>query len=378
MTFLKLSRRTYAVLTTLGTTANHRLRSTTAPVFLGVEAFLQPTVSTFRQQQQPIGGVSVGVGGGHRLFSTFQAPEPPSSKGQAIFPDVDISQQSTSIPDSAAVQRNADPNAIFVVNGASRGIGVQMVKSLLDRTKGKIVACCRNPHDPHSALHTFLDGLGDDSSVRSRVDIAWLDLEDQSSIDALEVHMKNNHNSRVDGLFNVAGVLGDGATTPGPERSLARIERDWLEHTLAVNVVGHVMLIKALRTMLKTNNRSSKKDSSEPVSRPTSVVVNLSARVGSISDNELGGWYSYRISKAALNQATRTMAHELKRQGTYAIAVHPGTTQTDLSKPFQKNVKPEKLFPVDFTVNQILDVVDHLQEEHSGGLYDWAGKALPF
>jgi NAD(P)-dependent dehydrogenase (short-subunit alcohol dehydrogenase family) len=84
------------------------------------------------------------------------------------------------------------------------------------------------------------------------------------------------------------------------------------------------------------------------------------------------------MSKAALTQATRTMAHELKRQGTYAVAVHPGTTDTGLSKPFQRNVKPEKLFPVDFTVNQILDIVDHLDADHSGGLYDWAGKAIPF
>jgi len=188
------------------------------------------------------------------------------------------------------------------------------------------------------------------------------------------LHLRDKYDARVDGLFNVAGILGDGTSTPGPERQLSKITRDWLEHSLAVNVVGHVMLIQALQRMLKTNTNA--KQQSQRAS--PSIVVNLSARVGSISDNELGGWYSYRMSKAALNQATRTMAHELKRQGTLIVAVHPGTTDTDLSKPFQANVKATSLFPVEFTVNQILDLVDHVQPDHSGGLYDWAGKAIPF
>ena len=92
----------------------------------------------------------------------------------------------------------------------------------------------------------------------------------------------------------------------------------------------------------------------------------------------MGGWYSYRISKAALNQATRTMALELGRQSVSCIALHPGTTDTDLSKPFQANVKKESLFPVEFTVNQLLSVMDCVHSEHSGGLYDWAGKSISF
>jgi len=108
------------------------------------------------------------------------------------------------------------------------------------------------------------------------------------------------------------------------------------------------------------------------------VIANVSARVGSISDNQLGGWYSYRISKAALNQATRTMALELRRQDIWVVALHPGTTDTDLSKPFQKNVKEGRLFPVQFTAGRLLDVVDSMGYENSGGFYDWAGVALPF
>jgi len=212
--------------------------------------------------------------------------------------------------------------------------------------------------------------------VSPRIKVLQLDVEDQASIDALANEIKTSFNNRVDCLLNVAGLLGDGQTTPGPERSLSKLNREWVEKTMAVNVIGPVMLSQALAPMMVSKKRGRK--STEDDERAQTVIVNLSARVGSISDNELGGWYSYRFSKSALNQATRTMAHELKRQGTWTIALHPGTTDTDLSKPFQRNVQEGRLFPVEFTVGSLLDVVDCMEDKHSGGLYDWAGKAIPF
>ena len=200
-----------------------------------------------------------------------------------------------------------------------------------------------------------------------------LDLEDQISIERAAEEIKDLY-SRIDLLINVAGILGDGMTTPGPEKSITRLDRAWFEKTLAVNVVGPVMLSKALAPLM-AQRRRGKGNAQE---RPNSIIANLSARVGSISDNELGGWYTYRMSKAALNQATRTMSHELKRESTWCIALHPGTTDTDLSKPFQKNVADGRLFPVEFTVAQLLTVIDSMTEKNSGGLYDWAGKAIPF
>ena len=305
----------------------------------------------------------------HRALSSSSSFEPqvppPPFLGQAVFPDINITVKSRH-----AIQRNEDPDAIFVVTGAGRSMGLQFVMSLLHRTAGTVVACCRDPNNsPH--LQEFL--LSESSQRRSRVQVVKLDIERQDQIDGLRDQMGALYGPqpRVDGLFNVAGILGDAVHTPGPERSMSRLEREWVDKSLAVNLVGPVMLAKALTPLMK--NRKS----STPT-RAKTVVVNMSARVGSISDNQLGGWYSYRFSKAALNQATRTMAHELKRQGTWAIALHPGTTDTDLSKPFQKNVKKGKLFPVDFTVERMLDIVDAMEEEHSGGFYDWAGKALSF
>lgn len=310
--------------------------------------------------------------------SSFEAPEPPSSQGQAVFPDIEF-DNSLSQDALPSIKRNNDSGAVYVINGSSRGIGLQFVKSLLERTKGKIVACCRSP-----ATATELNNIA--AKHPNRVQILPLDVEDQTSIDTLASTIATEY-QRVDALFNVAGILGDGKTTPGPERAIANIERDWLEKTLAVNTIGPIMLSKALSPLMRTTGRRSIKFTDQennqldiplPKDRSTTIIVNLSARVGSISDNQLGGWYSYRLSKSALNQATKTMALELKRQGTWTLALHPGTTQTDLSAPFQKNVQEGRLFPVEFTVDKLLSVVDSCTAENNGGFYDWAGKALPF
>lgn len=96
----------------------------------------------------------------------------------------------------------------------------------------------------------------------------------------------------MDLLFNVAGVLGDGKNTPGPERSLRAMDREWLRHTLEVNTIGPMMLVAALTPFLESPAKRG-----DAGARPPSVVINFSARVGSIGDNQLGGWHSYRMSK---------------------------------------------------------------------------------
>jgi len=313
-----------------------------------------------------------------KLFSTFNAPEPPQSKGLNVFQDVDFSVSSS--PSSQSSIRNSDPDAVFVINGASRGIGLQFLRKLLKDAEGRIVACCRSPDDA-SMLQDLLLSL--DKKSRDRVELIKLDMENQDSVEHAALEIKSRYN-RVDLLLNVAGILGDGKSTPGPERSVAKIEREWMEKTFQVNVIGPVMLSKELAPLMTQKRRvgnNKKNSNSEEVTekiRAVSVVANLSARVGSISDNGLGGWYSYRMSKAALNQATRTLANELKRQSVWCIALHPGTTDTDLSKPFQRNVQKERLFPVEFTVDSLMNVIDSMEEDNSGGLYDWAGKAIPF
>mmetsp|Transcript_10507 Transcript_10507/g.25052 ORF Transcript_10507/g.25052 Transcript_10507/m.25052 type:complete len:416 (+) Transcript_10507:93-1340(+) len=319
-----------------------------------------------------------------RLASTtttqkdFVAPEPPESSGIAVFPDVQLTNKKDNKESPHATLRNSDPNAVFVVNGASRGIGLQFVKHLMSTTNGKIFACCRSP-DTASELQEYLSSLSGNNM--DRIELVTLDLEDQSSIENAGKLIREKVD-RVDLLLNVAGILGDSKTTPGPERSVTKIERPWMEKTFQVNVIGPVMFSQELVPLLghRRKKQQPKNDDGDITyfDRPNAVIANLSARVGSISDNGLGGWYSYRMSKSALNQATRTLANELKRQNVWCLALHPGTTNTDLSKPFQNNVQDGRLFPVEFTVDQLKQVIDCIDEQHTGGLFDWAGKAIPF
>ncbi len=266
--------------------------------------------------------------------------KPPAHRVKELFPAT-----------ADATSRNADADAVFVVTGASGGIGSTIVEQLHERTAGTIYACCRDATQ---------------APALDRVRPLQLDMCDDASVEALPDAV----GARVDALWNVGGVLHEGDR--GPERSLDAVDREWLLKSVDVNCAGPILVTKALRKALNAGRRGGAN------ARPASVVANLSARVGSISDNGLGGWYSYRLSKAALNQATVTCARELRRQRTICVALHPGTTDTGLSKPFQARVAPEKLFPVEFTASQLLDIVDGLEEDDSGRFIDWAGADVEY
>jgi len=144
-----------------------------------------------------------------------------------------------------------------------------------------------------------------------------------------------------------------------------------MQHLYSVNALGPVLVTAAFAPLLAVRGSAEK--------RPR-IVGNLSARVGSTSDNRLGGWWGYRMSKAALNMATRNMALELRRKSVpiFAVALHPGTNATELSAPFRRGVKPEKLFDPAWTANRLIDIMDSLEERHSGFFYDWDAQPVEF
>jgi len=248
---------------------------------------------------------------------------------------------------------------VYVVSGCARGIGMEFALQLLSRTQGSVVGLCRNP-----------DSSGVAKLIRDypeRFSAIEMDLTDQNSIEEAGRRVAGMHD-RVSLLLNVSGVLGDGVNHPGPERKLASIDRSWLHSTLDINLIGHVMVTREMQRLLKGDRKTGK----------LAKVASLSARVGSIQDNRLGGWYSYRVSKAALNQFTKTVSLELSRQRCVAIALHPGTVDTDLSVPFQKNVSPEKLFSPTRSVSDMLDVVWNCSLEDTGKLYAYDGSIIPW
>lgn len=166
------------------------------------------------------------------------------------------------------------------------------------------------------------------------------------------------------GLAIVAtGVLhGPGLV---PEKSWRALDAEALALVFAVNAIGPALLAKHLLPLLPRTGRA--------------VFAALSARVGSIGDNRLGGWYGYRASKAGLNQLLRTLAIELARSRPDAICLglHPGTVATGLSEPFRSGVAPDRLFTPEDAATRLLAVMADARPADSGCVLDWAGSPVP-
>ncbi|MFN3536287.1 MAG: SDR family NAD(P)-dependent oxidoreductase [Brevundimonas sp.] len=159
-----------------------------------------------------------------------------------------------------------------------------------------------------------------------------------------------------------SGVLHDGFQ---PERSWRALDADHLQRDFAVNAMGPALAARAFLPLTPREGRA--------------VFAALSARVGSIGDNRLGGWHSYRASKAALNMILKTLSVELARThpGMICVGLHPGTVDTALSEPFQKGVAADKLFAPDQSAARLLSVVEGLSPADSGGVFDWRGERIP-
>lgn len=174
----------------------------------------------------------------------------------------------------------------------------------------------------------------------------------------------NSNELRPELVLQCAGILHDQEQMP--EKALSKISIDWLMTSMHVNVATHIVLAQAVDYLVNKNNSLR--------------WVSLSAMVGSIDDNQIGGWHSYRMSKAALNMFVRNLSIEWTRRAKDSIvaALHPGTTDTRLSKPFQGNIAKGKLYSRTATARRLSDVIENLRPEHNGRLLHWDGSALTF
>jgi NAD(P)-dependent dehydrogenase (short-subunit alcohol dehydrogenase family) len=151
-----------------------------------------------------------------------------------------------------------------------------------------------------------------------------------------------------------------------PEKTWRSLDAAALAEAFAINATGPALIAKHTLGLLRRDAKSA--------------FACLSARVGSIEDNRLGGWHAYRASKAALNMLVRSCAVELHQRnpGALCVALHPGTVDTRLSQPFQGGVDPAKLFTPTRSARALLGVLDHLTPADSGRLFAWDGQAIPF
>jgi NAD(P)-dependent dehydrogenase (short-subunit alcohol dehydrogenase family) len=244
-----------------------------------------------------------------------------------------------------------------LVVGATQGIGLGFVKRMLQEAAiATIFATYRTPTASGELLALAEEHLG-------RLICIALDVTQESQIAGLVQNIQTT-TRQLHWVVNCVGMLHDGALQP--EKSLQQLDAEQLLRYFQVNSISAALLAKHLLPLLKHQERS--------------IFASISAKVGSIGDNRLGGWYGYRASKAALNMLMKTAALEYSRKSPQTIIalLHPGTTDTRLSAPFQRNVPPEKLFSIERTVDQLWTILNQLEPTDSGQFFSWDGTALPW
>lgn len=243
-----------------------------------------------------------------------------------------------------------------LITGASSGIGLALVQHWLS-SESPVIAVAR-----HASESTILSRLKQQGLPLQCIDV---DMTEEAQLQRLTQTLRDTGIQPTQ-IINCAGVLHDPATGLGPEKRLEEVSLTHLQQSFALNAFAPVLLARYLLPLM-------------PRQQP-GVFASLSARVGSIEDNHLGGWYSYRASKAAQNQLLRTLAIETRRRFPLlcVLALHPGTTDTPLSLPFQRNVPEGKLFSPGRAARQLAAIIDHAGEQQHGQFIAWDGEAIPW
>ncbi|KAG5646440.1 hypothetical protein DXG03_003490 [Asterophora parasitica] len=254
------------------------------------------------------------------------------------------------------------PNPFIFVAPASRGLSLALTRHFLRTTDLPVYATHRSDSDSSMKDH-IMKPLSDVDPAR--LHLLHLDLTSESSIssaaDALSTSIHAESTS-----FCTGGILH-------PEKQPLDLDLEKITASFQINVISHLLLIKHFSRFLPSAQK--------PQLQTLAKWVHVSARVGSISDNARGGWYSYRSSKAALNQVVKTFDLQLQMNRSQAICVgvHPGTVKTDLSKDFwSSSSKKDSFFEPEDAAEKMVNVVRTLGIDQRGKVWDWAGKQVPW
>lgn len=250
-------------------------------------------------------------------------------------------------PSSSAATQNPF-NVIILGAGA---IGSALAQCIIEKYSNARVILTYN-HNPPIFDHPHLATL-------------QLDATDENEFLSLNKHIKVSIET-VHWIINTIGILHNEEHNIFPEKRLLDFNPNAFTQVLETNVLPSVYAGKHLASLLDKNN--------------TGIIATVSAKVGSIEDNRQGGWYSYRASKACLNMMLKTIAIELshKNKNSCVLALHPGTTASNLSLPFQKNVPQGKLFTPKRTAEQLMVILEQATPQNTGSFYNWDGAILPW
>ncbi len=253
----------------------------------------------------------------------------------------------------------------YLIIGGTGGIGQAMVQALLQRQH------LANQQSDTDTAHTKIYATYHKSQPDFAADhLYWIsmDVSDEDSIEQAIADIKQQ-TTHIDWVINCVGLLH----TPHnqPEKALRQLETGFFLQSMQINALASLLIAKHIKPLLAKSERSA--------DHPA-IFATISARVGSISDNRLGGWYSYRISKAALNMGMKNLSIEWRRslKDVCVVVMQPGTVDTQLSSPFQGDVADEKLFTPAYSVARLLAVLDSMSAAQSGSFVDWAGESIPW
>jgi NAD(P)-dependent dehydrogenase (short-subunit alcohol dehydrogenase family) len=238
--------------------------------------------------------------------------------------------------------------ANVVIVGANGGIGAALTEKLVgDARAGSVNALAREP------------AQSDSEKVRAVV----ADITRESSV--AKAARQCARDGPLDLVIVATGVLHQ-AGRIRPEKRMKDLDPETLAEVLRINTIAPTMVAKHFLPLMRRDAKSA--------------FAAISARVGSIGDNRLGGWASYRASKAALNMMIKTLSieHARTHPDAVVVALHPGTTDTRLSRPFQRNVPADKLFTPEYTAERLLRVLDHLTSQDTGGFFAWNGDSIEY
>ena len=236
----------------------------------------------------------------------------------------------------------------ILIAGGSGGIGLAMVKEVVRRYPQATV---------HATYRTQQPNELNDAALINRVCWHQVDITQPEHVKVFSCQL-----SHLDWLINCVGMLH--TSDKGPEKNVASLDAEFFLQNMTVNTLPSLLLAKHFTSKLKQSTGPR--------------FATVSAKVGSISDNYLGGWYSYRSSKAALNMFLKTLSIEWQRTVKHGavLALHPGTTDTALSKPFQANVPEGKLFNPDFVAKNLLDLIENSTAQDNGKFWAYDGECL--
>jgi NAD(P)-dependent dehydrogenase (short-subunit alcohol dehydrogenase family) len=247
--------------------------------------------------------------------------------------------------------------AIVFVQGANRGIGLALVERLLESPGVKrVYAGCRAPENAERLQRL--------ASADDRIELVLADVTDEESLNRAATCVAGS-SGQLDLLIICAGLLHE-APRVWPERQLSDVDPEAVDRAFRVNALGPLLMMKSFESLLMRSAGAR--------------VATLSARVGSIGDNRLGGWHAYRSSKAALNQLVRTTSIQWARlpRPVLCVALHPGTVRTDLSAPFTGDSYRGRVFDTRQAAAQLLGVLGSLAADDTGGFFAWDGQRIPW